>query len=95
MFRYVDDVFSTARPGVGVNLVYFFLEGVFFFLLTLLIEVCLHRKLNENINYNGMILFFFQYKFFIPEIRGLFLKNGEQDVATTAIPLEGEVCTLQ
>ena len=37
--RYVDDVFSTDRPGIGINLVYMFLEGILFFILTLLIEV--------------------------------------------------------
>ena len=37
--RYVDDVFSTDRPGIGVNLIYMLLEGILFFTLTLLIEV--------------------------------------------------------
>ena len=39
MFRYVDDIFSTSRPGIGVNLIYLVFEGVLFFMLTLLIEV--------------------------------------------------------
>ena len=39
MFRYVDNVFSTDRPGIGLNIIYFVFEGIFFFLLTLLIEV--------------------------------------------------------
>ena len=48
MFRYVDDIFSTSRPGVGVNLIYFFFEGVFFFLLTLLIEVHTHTHTHSQ-----------------------------------------------
>ena len=39
MFRYVDNVFSLDRPGIGLNILYFVFEGIFFFLLTMLIEV--------------------------------------------------------
>ncbi|CAI8053623.1 ATP-binding cassette sub-family A member 3 [Geodia barretti] len=38
--RYVDNPLSIDRPGVGVNLIYMTLEGVLFFALTLLLEVC-------------------------------------------------------
>ena len=38
--RYVDNPFSTDRPGVGVNLIYMAVEGLLFFMLTVLIEVC-------------------------------------------------------
>ena len=48
--RYVDNVFSTDRPGIGVNLVYFALEGIFFFILTLLIEVS-HSLTGKHHNY--------------------------------------------
>jgi ATP-binding cassette subfamily A (ABC1) protein 3 len=68
MFRYVDDVFATERPGIGVNIVYLLLEGVFFFILTLLIE----------------------YKFFIPELRGLCLNNGNSNDHEDSVPLPGE-----
>ncbi len=37
--RYVDSVFDTKRPGVGIIFVYMVLEGCVFFLLTLAIEV--------------------------------------------------------
>ena len=37
--RFVDNPLSTTRPGVGLNLVYLALEGIFFFILTLLLEV--------------------------------------------------------
>lgn len=37
--RYVDNPLSTDRPGIGVNLIYMAMEGVFFFILTLLLEV--------------------------------------------------------
>ena len=37
--RYVDNVLSTTRPGVGVNIIFLLLEGILFFILTLLIEV--------------------------------------------------------
>ena len=39
LLRYVDNVFSMSRPGIGLNLIYFSVEGLFFFILTLLIEV--------------------------------------------------------
>ena len=37
--RYVDNVFSLSRPGIGLLLIYMSVEGLFFFLLTLVIEV--------------------------------------------------------
>lgn len=37
--RYVDSLFTTERPGIGVVLIYMAVEGVVFFILTLLIEV--------------------------------------------------------
>ena len=37
--RFVDNLFSLDRPGIGILLIYMSLEGIFFFLLTLLIEV--------------------------------------------------------
>ena len=41
-FRYVDNIFSISRPGIGTNILYLVLEGFFFFILTLLIEVYTH-----------------------------------------------------
>ena len=38
--RYVENPLSIDRPGIGVNLIYLMLEGVLFFALTLLLEVC-------------------------------------------------------
>ena len=37
--RFVDNVLSFERPGIGVIITYMAVEGVFFFILTLLIEV--------------------------------------------------------
>ena len=116
--RFVENIFSTDRPGIGVNLLYFFLEGVFFFILTLLLEVSWRARhatdacvlptswpQNDTASsphtHTHMYL---QYKFFIPEIRGLFLRGnggsrtgqvGEQE--TEGLHLLGEVrkCSLQ
>lgn len=38
--RYVDNLFSIQRPGVGLVLVYMSIEGFVLFILTLIIEVC-------------------------------------------------------
>ena len=40
--RFVENIFSTDRPGIGVNILYLFFEGILFFILTLLIEVHVH-----------------------------------------------------
>ena len=37
--RFVENIFSTDRPGIGVNIIYFFIEGIFFFIFTLFLEV--------------------------------------------------------
>ena len=37
---YVDNPLDTRRPGIGMIYVYMFVEGVVFFILTLLIQVC-------------------------------------------------------
>ena len=38
--RYVDNPLSIDGQGIGVNLIYMAMEGLLFFMLTLLIEVC-------------------------------------------------------
>ena len=35
----MDNLFTTERPGIGVVLIYMAVEGVVFFIVTLLIEV--------------------------------------------------------
>jgi hypothetical protein len=70
-FRYVDNIFSISRPGIGTNILYLVLEGFFFFILTLLIE----------------------YRFFIPELRGLLLKasgTSSNGLEAGHVALEGE-----
>ena len=37
--RYVDNIFSLDRPGIGFLLIYMSVEGLIFFILTLIIEV--------------------------------------------------------
>ena len=37
--RYVDNIFSLDRPGIGILLIYMSVEGLIFFILTLIIEV--------------------------------------------------------
>ena len=37
--HYVDNVLTFERPGIGIILVYMAVEGVLFFILTILIEV--------------------------------------------------------
>ena len=88
--RFVEDVFSTERPGIGVNLIYFFLEGIFFFILTLLLEVSwraryatdacvLPTSWPQNDTASSPHIhthMYLQYKFFIPEIQGLFLRGN-------------------
>ena len=38
--HYVDNLFTIRRPGVGLVLLYMAIEGLFLFILTLIIEVC-------------------------------------------------------
>lgn len=37
--RYVDNLFSLERPGIAILLIYMAIEGLVFFILTLIIEV--------------------------------------------------------
>ena len=37
--RFVDNPLDVRRPGVGVTCIYLFLEGIFYFILTLFIQV--------------------------------------------------------
>ena len=37
--RYVDNLFSLDRPGIGILFIYMSVEGLVFFILTLFIEV--------------------------------------------------------
>ena len=39
--RFVDHALDFPRPGVGPNLVYMAVEGFIFFILAMLLEVCL------------------------------------------------------
>lgn len=38
-FNYVDNPFEFNKPGIGLTLIYMFVEGIIFFILTLFIEV--------------------------------------------------------
>ena len=97
--RYVDNVLSTTRPGVGVNIIYLLLEGVLFFILTLLIEVSQHKDERyqhtciQSHNRMCCVTSFPQYKFFFPDLHRFFLKdnNGIAEIEQGPTTLLGEV----
>ena len=41
--NYVDNPLDIERPGIGLIFVYLFFEGIIFFTLTILIEVCVYE----------------------------------------------------
>ena len=91
--RYVENPLSVDRPGVGANLIYMAVEGVLFFVLTLLLEViyciCL-CTLSHGLHC-------VQSGFFCAELRGVFVKyiQGHKTRPETAVEpllLHGEVC---
>ena len=38
-FNYVDNPFELNKPGIGLTLIYMFIEGIIFFIFTLFIQV--------------------------------------------------------
>lgn len=63
--RYVDNLFSIQRPGVGLVLVYMSIEGFVLFILTLIIEVrnttCIYVRISCVYSSSIVVCVYMQY----------------------------------